>query len=258
MARIRSSSSIHPVWFHGVSLGLALACLPGAALADDAERSPLRAGAWAVQFEVDPTYRYDLGVSSGASLSMKRHRSERTAYRMGVGARFANSEGDEDLRYRRESIDPPSFDQSGSGRDVYESHSYNAFAYWVRHYSVRDAVSLFWEAGPSFRFSEYREESSSLYPSYYGPGEQDFYTRSGVRRGVTLDANVGFEWFFNRRLSLGARYGVYGGYGWGRQNSTRESYALDGSSYELSRSDERIHDVSFQTSAATVSLAAYF
>lgn len=258
MASRRPFSESGSVWSRWVLLVVSLACAPGMSAAEEAERSPLRAGAWAAEFEIDPDIRYDFGFSSGATISVKRHTSERAAFRVGVGARFDNAENNKTIEDRRISIYPPSYALTGSGDDVRESHGYQAFLYWVRHYAPLERVSMYWEMGPAFRYSQFRYTDSNFYPAYYGPAEEDIYSRSGVERGVTLDVNAGFEWFFTKRLSLGARYGASGGYSWGAEDSESEAFALDGSYYRLDRSFGKTHEVSAQTNGATVVMAAYF
>lgn len=240
---------------------LAASLLPVAVGAEEAADSPLRAGAWAAEFELDPSYRYDFGIASGITISLKRHHSARSALRLGASVGFNESKGDGEKSFERYSIySNPNFrTNQGTTEDHGESHSYALFLHLQRHHSVREALSIFWEMGPSLRYSELDISNEYIFPYLiYGPGENYRDSRSYVRRSVSVDLNLGFEWFFNRRLSLGARVGAWGGYGWGTETSNSETFTTDNSYYAISHDRRETADVSIQTSPATVTLSAYF
>ena len=238
------------------------AAVPRPALAEEASESALRPGAWAAEFELDPSYRYALGISSGATISAKRHHSARSALRFGVGVGFDESRADEDDSYERFSIYsfPNAHSAAGNGESHDEYQSYAVFLHFLRYHPVRAAVVIFWELGPSFHYAESSSHEETLYPSLYTPDPSEWYTadRQSVRRLVALDLNLGFEWFFNRRLSLGARTGAWGGYGWGTDTIRRESVTSDNSYYYLEHQRSEKEAASLHVSPATVLFSAYF
>jgi hypothetical protein len=235
-------------------LALILAGTSSAVGAEPAD-SPLRAGAWALEFELDPEYSYALGFSGAATISAKRMWTERTGLRFGATLGYVEEDSDgESVSFESTPTNPSGVGlraPSGEGR---ESHSYALFAHLRRHHPVRERLSIHWELGPSFRYQEYE----SWYENHYSYGPSYSYSREmSTRRGVFLDARIGFEWLFARRLALGASYGAYGGYQWGSGTYTREARTDDGL-YSYSDQDfQSLRRADFSTSRATVSFTAY-
>ena len=235
---------------------------PRAARAEDAEGSALKPGAWAAEFEIDPKYRYDLGISTGATLSVKRHLSARSALRLGVSAGFDETKSDEERSYERYATYyvPTYVSDSATGEGHDENHAYALLLHFVRYHPVRDAVTMFWEIGPSLRYAESQSHDEFVYPglSPTDPSETNSYDRSAVRREASLDLALGFEWFFNRRLSLGGRIGAFAAYGWGSEARVYGATVDDGSYWarEVLRSDPE--GVSVHTEPAAIHLSAYF
>lgn len=229
---------------------------------DDAD-SPLRPGAWAVEFEVDPSYRYDFGFSSGVTISAKRHRSARSALRFGASVGFYEAKAEGESSYERFSVTSnPNFrSNQGDAESIDENHTYALFLHLQRYHPVVDDLSIFWEVGPSLRYNEWKRSSDRIYPYYSSLGpttETTRDTRAVVLRSAALDLSVGFEWFLKRRLSLGARTGVWAGYSWGTESDSYESTTSDNSYYSVGRERSNLERVSLQTSPATVTLSAYF
>jgi len=237
-----------------------LVCLtipaPRAGAADAAE-GPHKAGAWALEFEIDPTYSSGIGYVASAAISVKRHSSERRAWRLGMAVTFSETEFDGESSQYRYSVyyNPLISNEQGSTDSHNEDHVYRLFLHAVRHYPVREQVAVFLEVGPSLRYDEVRRSQQSLYP--YGLGETYAAQYAETRRGATLDANVGFEWFFSKRLSLGGRYGAYAGYQWGTRSSGLEIVRTDGSYYSRSTERGRVRRVDVSTTRATILLTAY-
>ncbi|MEK7347656.1 MAG: hypothetical protein AABZ94_02170 [Candidatus Eisenbacteria bacterium] len=240
---------------------LGSALLPLAAQAEDAADSPLRSGAWAAEFELDPSYRYDFGFTSGVTISAKRHHSARSALRFGASIAFNESEDKGEASYERYYYysNPTFSSKRGTTERHSENHGYTLFLHLQRYHSVRDAMSIFWELGPSLRYNESDYSSEYIYPfDFFAPGEINRDSRSLVARSAALDLGLGFEWFFNRRLSLGARGGAWWGYSWGTESSSYETYTTDNSYYRVGRDRNDLKRVTFQTSPATVTFSAYF
>lgn len=228
---------------------------PRAAAAEEAGESPLRAGAWALEFELDPEYSYGLGYGASVTLAAKRMWTDRTGLRFGasIGYSEEKSEGD-----RVTFVVNPSFPGGLGGRfpeeTVRELHEYTIFAHLRRHHPVRERLSIHWEVGPSFRFQEYEARSETVY--IFGP-EYASYRELTTRRGVFLDARIGFEWLFSQRLALGASYGAYGGYQWGSGTYSREYRTEDGRYSTSEQSSKELRRADFSTSRAVVSFTAY-
>ncbi|HSQ60597.1 MAG TPA: hypothetical protein VLT84_09225 [Acidobacteriota bacterium] len=238
----------------GPSLLLVLATAdPPVSRAEGAAESPLRAGAWALEFELDPEYQYGFGISSAATLSAKRMLSDRSGLRFGVTFGFSDQDRDgERITNRVDPTIPGGAMTRQPVRSASESHAYGAFVHWARHYPVREGLSIHWSLGPTFRYVEngYIEDYSSVY-SYT-------YLRDNVtQRGVFVDARVGFEWFFTRRLSLGARWGAYGGYQWGSSSSFSQYQTADGLYSDSIQRFQSLDRTDIYATRATVSFSAY-
>jgi len=241
---------------------LAYGAVPRPAMAEESSESALKPGAWAAEFELDPEYRYAFGISSGVILSAKRHFSARSALRFGAGASFDESMADGETSYVHYSpyYIPNYRSAAGIGESHSESQSYTLFLHYLRYHPEHHAVAIFWEVGPSVRYvgSDHHEEVTFAGPAPTDPTEWDTSDRALVRRVVALDLNLGFEWFFNRRLSLGARVGVWGGYGWGTDTDTYETTTSDNSYYSRNLGRNEVEQVTAGMSPATVLFSAYF
>lgn len=231
----------------------AVSC-PTVAGAEEAADAPLRAGAWAAEFEFDP----NLGYTGSATLAVKRHHSPGGALRLGVNVGFIEEE--RDGRADQVIYDPPYYPTpTGGGGSVdrhIELHSYAAFLHLVREWPVRDRVAMFGEIGPAFRYTE-----SHYYSEYiYGITDpaRDSYDEVYLKRSAALDVGLGFEWFFSKRVSLGARYGAFVAYQWGAVNFERRSVQLNGPSYSEGRERSDTKGFEARTNRATITLAAYF
>lgn len=237
--------------------------LPAVARTEEADAdSPHRPGAWAAEFEVDPSYRYVLGFSSGGTISAKRHRSARSALRFGASIGFNESKEEGEVAHERFSVaSNPNFRISQGPREsIDENHGYALFLHLQRYHPVVDDLSIFWEVGPSLRYYESKSSSERQYLYYYAAGPTEIYrtNRAVILRTAALDWSIGFEFFLKRRLSLGARAGVWAGYSWGAEYESYESFTSDNSDYSVDHAWSDLDRVSVQTGPATVTLSAYF
>jgi hypothetical protein len=230
---------------------------PARALADEAPPEALHRGAWALEFEIDPSYSYGVAFYGSATLSAMRFSSERSAWRFGVSFDFRETKDDGETSrfaypYYTQS---DTLDASGSLESHDESHSYALFFHFVRAHPVAGNLVMTVEAGPSLRYSESDFSYENLYP--YAPPIMSRYAGSSVTRGAALDANVGVQWLFSKRLALGARIGAFGVYRWGERSVEDEDYRIDGSEYykRVSRADTKLVEIS--TTRATLFLTAF-
>jgi hypothetical protein len=225
-------------------------------LAEEAPH-PLRAGAWAAEFEIDPTYQYSIGYVGSATISVRRHSSERNAWRIGARFGFTEDRGEGEVSRTVFQTGYLPDDASEDTDRHTQSQEYALFLHWMKFHPVQDRLSSFAELGPSFRYGE-----SESYGEYVSPGTPssyfDTYDYSAVLRTVALDANLGFEWFFSKRLSLGARFGALAAYRWGMSSESVIHLRTDGSYFyrRVARADS--NGAEFRTSRALISFAAYF
>jgi hypothetical protein len=225
----------------------AMLTAPSQARADE-WKSPLRAGAWAAEFgtNLGSDYGYALGT---AILSVKRHRSERTAFRWSLGFNFREGEGEGSTA--TSDLGVP---QSPGTLDEHDQTNFlSTTIQWMAYRPTNDRVALYLAAGPTFRYShgsnrELRDQLSSF----------DFYEYGTVQRFVGLQASLGFAWFFANRLSLGGAVDARGGYEWGNRYSTSEYVRYSPPYSSLYKRNVRTQDVQFATTGTTLTLTAYF
>lgn len=231
---------------------------PASARAEGSTESPPKAGTWAAEFEIDPTFRYNIGYYGSATLAVKRHSSPNQALRLGVNFGFSEDERDGSQgSYVYDPINyPVPLDGVGTVTRHSESHTYAPFLHLIREWPVRDQVAMFGELGPSFRYSESNNHDEAIF-GYSSPSR---YTSEyeQVERAVAVDVALGFEWFFASRLSLGARYGGFCSYSWGSRSSTNMTMDLNGPAFSRSIEYLKTKGVEFGTNRATITLAAYF
>jgi hypothetical protein len=170
-------------------IAVALLCLPSLAVgappdSTDAAIHPnsLRAGAWALQFDVNGQL---LSIDSFAGgVSLKRHFSPKAALRFGVGVSLRDREMERD-------------DVSGDRELSDELQSVRIETVYQRYVNPGAVVNANWGIGP---FANYdRMNASSATDS----------TDSSTKRtawNMGVMAILGAEWFFVRQFSLHAEF----------------------------------------------------
>jgi hypothetical protein len=178
---------------------LTLPCLAHAAPADStaavSRPNSLRAGVWALQFDVNGQL---LSVDSFAGgVSLKRQFTPKSAVRFGIGV-GGSSQFEEDITANN----PQTTDdaQTGSIEAVYQ-----------RYWNPAAAVNAYWTLGPIAGYSHDTSESSN--GSVSSTRERNYKSVGGI-------AALGAEWFAARQLSFHAEYSARGYYSWQEQTST--------------------------------------
>lgn len=231
-----------------VAAPAAMLTAPSESRADE-WKSPLHAGAWAAEFGTNLGYDYGYGAGTTAVLAVKRHRSERTAFRWSLGFDIKEGEGEGSTSFSEGgTLRPPgTVDQND------ESSFLATTIQWMAYRPANDRVALYVAAGPTFLYS--RGSSHDLRETLDG---YDLWDHGSVRRLVGLQASLGFEWYFTNRLSLGGAVGGRGGYEWGNEYSTSEYIRYAIPYLYVSKRNVRTQDVRFNTIGTTLTLTAYF
>ena len=164
-----------------------ISAAPRAAGADTA----LDTSAWSLEIGTN--------VGSGAndgSLAIRHHSGASTAFRFAVEVNLNESDGDG----TRTTTGSPDLDveqfSNSSGTDF--------SVQWMHFAPIRDNITATFAVGPvvEVQHQTFRFGTGLGTPSFSG-GEGRF---SSTTYGVDLD--LGMEWFFNRRLSLGGQTGL--------------------------------------------------
>jgi hypothetical protein len=215
------------------------------ATGDSTSVNSLHAGAVGIEFGVNSVF----GGGFGGTVSGKIHAGRSTAIRIGGGATFSETEGTGNSHFQ----DP--FEQiAGTSDDHDETRSYSAFVQLMQYLMVHDRLAGFLSVGPIARWNSdsYTEHDFST----NGDAAHLRFDSSGWAAG--LDLSVGFEWFFQHGLSLGARYGFSGLYG--ESNHTQDQGQSSADPNRTYSDHESGHDKTFQmqTNGTLLTLTAYF
>lgn len=213
---------------------------------DEPMRNTIRPHARALEFEVEPRLS---GLASSATISGKYHLSARTAIR--IGLLFAASGGggsSEDRLYQ----DTLLISSSSSGDS--DARTINVFAHAVRYAGIGARFGLFGFAGPAVR-REWSSQSGTNHDSR-SPGIS-MYHSEGRTWSIGSDLGAGLEWFFSRRFSLGARWGV--AFMYSEPHSVSRQESSDG----VNPPEVRIHESSghgftINSTPAVIMLGGYF
>jgi hypothetical protein len=202
--------------------------------------TPLGPGVWSVELGLSIDDSFDQGT-----ISLKRHMSEKTAFRIGVGAQFNEIDAEGDLL----DTTPPS---SGDAAQYVSSGVYSAFLHYVRYGMVSDRVATLFSLGPVYQtFRSTQRQSFDVgtpsFQEFENAQEQELYG---------LEIGLGVEWFFTRRLSLGGEARLRGLIG--DSESRQISRSGTGPTYNR-ESLEFSGDVKrLETSASRIVLTGYF
>lgn len=139
---------------------------------DQVRNHSIEDGSWAVQFSIPGWFRFE---DFDGKLSLKKHFSDKSAWRVGLG-------------YRQFTEDNPNQRVSRHKLDV--SISY------IRYPMIEKNVKLFWGIGAEALF--FRDEDN-YFREYYAP-----YTNR--RYGLGLIGSLGVEWFATKEIAFFLEY----------------------------------------------------
>jgi hypothetical protein len=199
-------------------------------------KNSLRAGVWALQFRINNNFT--LGGFQGGVISLKHHRSARSAFRLGLSLGFA---ADDDQSYLTTRNDTVIVDGKQDRRN--NRQNVRLDLQYVRYPNPGSRVNLFVGVGPLL----------SYYRNYY---EQESNTAVAYQErtswGVGASGQLGVEWFATKSISLHAEYGVFIQYVW----SSEEGQTVDTTTRRVTSGDGR--SVNFGASSLLFGLSAYF
>lgn len=198
-------------------------------------------GVWSVELGLD----IDDSSDPAGAISLKRHLSEKTALRIGIGVDVS----DQDLEGVNEDSSPVSTEDVTQS---FSSNQYALFLHYVCYGMLSDRVATQFSFGPVIENSSFnqRQGSEAGTPGFF---ESEF---SQKETAYGLEIGLGVEWFFNRRFSLGGQARLRGLLGdmdtvQIQRSGTGPTYAYDKT--ELSGDVTRL-----ETSASRIVLTGYF
>ena len=181
---MRQYATPHPLPCSLVVLALALLCLPARAQVstDDPSEEPYRAGAWALQFQIQD--QIGLGAFQGGTISAKHHLTDRKAVRFGASLSGLLQDSDDAFE----------------GEKAQRRSALNLDFQYLVHAAPQRAVRWYAGGGPRLTFNSHGVE----FPSAGGKNKNSSQIFGGGLSGV-----VGAEWIVHRHFGLMAQYGTH-------------------------------------------------
>ncbi|MCB1048159.1 MAG: hypothetical protein KDC10_13265 [Calditrichaeota bacterium] len=195
--------------------------------AQDAERvSPLRQGAWAIQFGIAPNFT--LNSFSGSILSVKRHVSASSALRLGLSGSLESLDGTTEYTYP---------DTLFNHDTISNATSLGVELQYLHYSDPRNGLSLYWGAGPSLQLSHGKQTTQEY------DVERSYLQH---RWSLGLLCSLGVEWCPARFVGIHGEYGLAVEYISQSDQYDRQSESeLTGRNMETSGWQERSRPVRF-------------
>jgi hypothetical protein len=233
-----------------VSICLSILAATSPARADEESESrfpvALRPHARALEFEFNPRFG---GLGGSATISGKYHLTTRSALRVGVLVGVSGREAVFENRFYDDTLV-----SAGTNRLDYDEHTIHAFTHLLRYGGLGSHFGLFGFAGPAVRriWSSERGKTEILTNDQYHA-----YHAETLTWGVGAESGAGFEWFFSRRLSLGARYGISFMY-LEPQTMIQETIGSGSGQAETWTRESHEHAFKIESTPAVILLSGYF
>ena len=157
-------------------------------------KNSLQAGAWALQFRISGDFR--LSSFQGTVLSLKHHRSSKSAFRLGLGFDFYVSE-ESRVSTQTDTIIAGSEEKFDQNRQSIQLE----FQY-LRYPNPGPRLSYFVGVGPLIGFNRRYDQTSSV------------LAEETTTWLVGASGQFGVEWFATRSISFHAEYGAQITYLW--------------------------------------------
>jgi opacity protein-like surface antigen len=213
-----------------------------------ARANSLEACSWSMQFGI--TDEIGLKPFGGMSISLKRHTSPRSAYRLGVnlGLDFDDTESDlVDVR-----ADTVNYD-SGDNRNA-NAQLVQVDLLYMRYPNPEANLTLFVGAGPLFRYSRSETERDRSYTSQ-GSAIREISDQWSRSWKVGVLGAGGVEWFATKVISFHAEYRASLSYG-GSKTKSEVRRPTDPTYYRKSGGSGTSWD--FHGVAVTFGVSLYF
>ena len=207
------------------------------------QKNSLVKGAWALQFEiVGDVFNLDLDSFQGSTLSLKKHTSDRSAWRIGLGLGLALS--DQDATRESDGDSDPATDYNADNESV------NVIIQKVSYPSPTAGVNFFYGLGPVAGFSH--RESTTKRES---PVRE--YTNERFSWSVGASGVIGVEWFPTKLISVLAEYGSVLQYEWLKDTDKRLDVQTEEGTIRTV-TENKGKSLSIRSSSVRLGLSFYF
>jgi len=169
---------------------------PTGAFAQTDRVNSLQDGAWALQFGIGGNFT--LNTFNGATISVKKHFSDRSAVRAGVTLTAQSSDSHTEVAFE----DTVNSIVAQSDRDTY---GVSLGLEWVRYLRPEARWSFFAGLGPSISFSHSTNTDESSDRSFVRTDRSNLW-------GFGVNGLFGGEWFATKVIGIHAEYRMGAGY----------------------------------------------
>ena len=217
------------------------------------ERHSLTEGSRALQFQIGSNFQ--LSHFQGNVISYKRHRTDHSAWRVGVSLGGSLSWSDienEDIRLSDGNTVVQEAEQTGRNLEITirpQLQRYLPAGRVIRPYFSYGAL-----AGYSYEFSESKAYSGQQESAVLRNEREN--TQHGVSMGVT--ANYGVEWFATSSISFLAEYGADLFYRYSNVESVQDTYNVVGEQEMERKSSGTMHELLLSPRSVRFGISAYF
>ncbi|MGM0739155.1 MAG: hypothetical protein ACQETM_08375 [Bacteroidota bacterium] len=216
-------------------------------------RHSLTEGNRALQFQIGSNFQ--LSQFQGNVISYKRHRTDHSAWRMGIslGGSLSRSDNEtEDAAISGDNINTQ--EQERKDRDLEITIRPQLQRYLPTSRAIRPYFSYGALAGYSYEYSESKAYSGQQEPAILSNMREN--TQHGARAGVTV--NYGVEWFATSSISFLAEYGADLYYRYSNLESVQDTYNVGGEQEMERRSSGIKHGLFLSPRPVRFGLSAYF
>lgn len=165
---------------------------------DNEIKNSLRDGSSSLQFQI--TNNFNLGSFQGLMFSGKRHISDNSAIRLGIGMNFLQAENDYTLR--NIPIDT-TISLSNRSDDVM---NIDISVLYVSYINLKSKVNFYLGAGPFVSIFKTESAAETRYENFGTTSNRDWKRSEWSIGGLAV---IGTEWFVDEKISLLAEYGVH-------------------------------------------------
>ena len=193
-----------------------------------------------------------LSSFKGTMLSYKYHRSDKTAYRVGIGV-GAEKWKEENSRDDNYYADTTTF-MFDADLDM-ESIRIDLVVEYLRYFNVHDDIKIFAGSGPLVSFDILHQNSKDFSSS--GAAYQYVYKNHKDQYAFGLSFSYGLEWFFRKNMSLHAEYGFDLAYFLDKYTRTEYTIDTDDTVRRVDNSEKR-YGIAFDDRGVLFGLSVYF
>ena len=208
-----------------------------------ARENSLKKDKWALQFEIDRNF--DLNAFQGSTITVKKHSSDKSAYRLSLTTH---------LDFRNEATDFPINRQPAPGHNDLTDVKFEVSVQKLSYTNPQDDINFFWGIGPMYSYRYFLQDQDNI----TSDGQfQNKYKREEHTWSLGLTGAIGVEWFATKSISFLAEYGTTAGYT-ERNSKTVTKYVSNGNvNYDLNSTAE-LSEFSFSSSQVKFGLSVYF